>query len=248
MSGILYAIAATLSIIILFLGVAFKKVYQKMVRKEDEINTWKEGYLQLSDNCLCLEKELESDRDRYKMHLESKDQHIANIRMETESEMTAHFVEVLASMNFEIHSLCEEKSKLIRTVNLQAAQLEELEKQPEEAKFFIDGNPLNSDFSGICINGVPLTREQLDFELDSALQAEYPSVWLYGVRDLLRLPSYDHLYEREVAPYKRGLKRGERKLHERKDNTRQSSYRQVAINLRKARKLVELQNYEGGEQ
>ena len=96
-----------------------------------------------------------------------------------------------------------------------------------------------TDFSGVYIDGIPLTNAQLELELEQGLQAEYPSVWLYGDHELASLDSWDHLYEREVLSYKTGLERGERDLYKRKDNTRQPSYRQASIDMRKARRMVE---------
>ena len=225
MSGILYVIMGITIAILVIMVVTLTKVLRWSNRLR-----WS-GLTELDRARACRLKDLAT----FKMHLDAKDQQIADIRRDTEDEMRRLFKDLVDSLHSEIDELCEEKSKLTRTVNLQAAQLEELEKQPEEAKFFIDGNPLDSDFSGICINGVPLTHKELDDELESALQAEYPSTWLYGHNDLLTLPSYDHLYDREVSSDGREWHRFEK----RKDNTRQSSYRQVSIDLRKARKLKE---------
>lgn len=242
MSGILYVVMAILVILVILLTTALRRAVREVNSREEEKTHLKAFARQIHGELYAARAQ---DLATFEMHLNAKDQQIADIRRETEDEMRKLFEDLVNSLHSEIDRLCEERSKLIRTVNLQAAQLEELEKQPEEAKPSIDENPLNSDFSGICINGVPLSVAELDLEFDSALQAEYPSVWLYGDNDLLSLSSWDHLYETEIASYKSGLNRGERMLHRRKDNTRQSSYRQVSINLRKARKLVELQGYDG---
>lgn len=195
------------------------------------------------------------ESNSFKMHLNAKNQQIADIRRETEDEMRTLFENEVKSLHSEINRLCEERSKLQRTINLQAAQLEKLEGDLELSKMvmidtlkdFVTLDREKSELSGISVNGVPLTRKELDDELESGLQAEYPSEWLYGDGDLLSLPDYDYLHDREVPSHKKGLKRGEERLHDRKDNTRQSSYRRTSVDNRKARKLVELQNYEGGE-
>ncbi len=216
MSGILYVVMAILVILVVTTFMLWNRADKK----------WVDSELRWCGSELDRLKDL----DTFKMHLDAKNQQIADIRRETEDEMRRLFENEVKSLHSEINRLCEERSKLQRTINLQGAQLEELEKLDEK-----------SELSRISINGVPLTRKQLDDELESELQADYPSTWLYGDSDLL---SYDHLYDTEVPSHKKGLKRGEEKLHRRKDNTRQSSYRQVAINLRKARKLVELQRLE----
>ena len=230
MSGILYVVMAILVILVVTTLVKWARATNRWVNSE--LNRLK-------------------DRDTFKMRLDAKNQQIADIRRDTEDEMRRRFKGLVDSLHSEIDELYEERSSLHRTINLQGDQLEKLEDDLKLCKMvltdtfkdFIALKSEESELSGICINGVPLTRKELALEFESGLQADHPSTWLYGDNDLLTLPSYDHLYDREVSSDGREW----HKFEKRKDNPRQSSYRQVSIDLRKARKLVGLQNYEGGE-
>ena len=115
MSGILYVVMAILVILVVTTLMLWNKANKEWVNSElDRLQ----------------------DLRTFEMHLDAKDQQIADIRRETEDEMRRLFKDLVDSLHSEIDELCEEKSKLQRTINLQGAQLEELEDQKGALQYF----------------------------------------------------------------------------------------------------------------
>jgi len=241
MSGILYVIVAILVILVVILTAALRRAVrielEACQRFEWEIDSREKTTISLRAYARRL----------YADWLEA-DKQIAKIRQKTEGEMRELFKAEVNSLYAEINLLWKEKSELIRTVNLQAYQLEKLDRATKSGSVQLEFNELKelaekSEPSGISINGVPMSHAELAEAQSNNDQSEYP-IGPYGLHELSDLEAWDYLYETEVPSHKKGLWRGEEKLHNKVDNTRQSPYRQVTIDLRKARKLVELQRLE----